>query len=62
MNQDQVGGIFRAVIPPLITYLVTKGVIPAGDADAVVASVVTLGVVAWSILSNRTGKVIGAGK
>ncbi len=59
MNQDQIGGIFRAVIPPLVTWLVAKGIIPAGEADSVIAALVTLAVVAWSIASNKTGKIIG---
>jgi hypothetical protein len=60
MNQDQIGGIIRAVVPPLVTYLVAKNIIPAGDADAIIASVVTLAVAGWSIVTNKTGKTIGS--
>jgi hypothetical protein len=59
MNQDQLGGIVRAVVPPLVTWLVAKNIIPAGSADAVVSAAVAIAAAAWSVVSNKTGKVIG---
>ncbi len=64
MNQDQIGGIVRAVVPPVVAWIAAKGVIPAssvtGVDDALIALVVTGGVAAWSWITNKTGKVIGA--
>jgi hypothetical protein len=59
MNQDQIGGIVRAVVPSLVTYLVAKGIVPAGSADALIAAAVAIAAAGWSIVSNKTGKVIG---
>ena len=59
MNQDQLGGIVRAVIPPLVTYLVAKGIVPSGSADALISAAVALAAAAWSVINNKTGKVIG---
>lgn len=60
MNQDQLGGIVRAVVPPLVTYLVAKGIVPAGSADSLIAAAVAIAAASWSIVSNKTGKVIGS--
>lgn len=59
MNQDQFGGIVRAIVPPLVTWLVAKNIIPAGSADAIVSAAVAVAAAAWSVASNKTGKVIG---
>lgn len=59
MNQDQLGGIVRAVVPPLVTWLVAKNIVPAGSADAVISAAAAIAAAAWSVVSNRTGKVIG---
>ena len=61
MNQDQATGIVRAAVPPLVAYLAAKGVIPIGSADAILAAGVAIVAAAWSIVSNRTGKVVGGG-
>jgi len=60
MNQDQIGGIVRAVVPPLVTYLVAKGIVPAGSVDALISAVVAVAAAIWSVASNRSGKVIGS--
>lgn len=62
MNLDQITGIIRAVVPPLVAWLVAKGYIPAGSADPVIAAVVAIAAAVWSVHSNQTGKVIGGGK
>jgi hypothetical protein len=59
MNQDQLGGIVRAVVPPLITYLVAKGFVPAGSADAIISAAAAIAAAVWSIATNKTGKTIG---
>ena len=58
MNQDQLGGVVRAVVPPLITYLVAKGIIPAGSVDAIVSAAVAVAAAVWSYATNRSGKTI----
>lgn len=62
MNSDMIGGVLRAVIPAVIAYLVGAGTIPDGDYTEAIAAVVTLAATVWSIISNRTGKVIGTPK
>lgn len=59
MNQDQLGGIVRAIVPPLVTWLVAKNIIPAGSADAIISAAVAIAAAGWSIVTNKTGKVIG---
>ena len=58
MNQDQVGGIFRAVIPPLVAYVVAKGWIPVGSADAIISAIAAIGAAIWSFTNNKSGKTI----
>jgi len=59
MNNDQLGGIVRAVVPPLVAWLVAKGIVPVGSTDAIIAAAVSIAAAAWSIVTNRTGKIIG---
>jgi hypothetical protein len=59
MNQDQLGGIVRAIVPPLVTWLVAKNIIPAGSADLIISAAVAVAAAVWSVVSNRTGKVVG---
>ena len=64
MNSDQVSGILRQVIPPIVGALVAWGLIPAEIADQVSNTVITtivsavgvaIGVMAvWSWWSNRS--------
>jgi hypothetical protein len=59
INQDQVTGIVRAIVPPLVAYLAAKGIIPIGSADAILAAAVAVVAAGWSVINNKTGKVIG---
>jgi hypothetical protein len=59
MNYDQLTGIIRAVVPPLVAYLAAKGIIPAGSGDAILAALVAIAAAAWSIHNNQSGKTIG---
>lgn len=59
MNSDMIGGVFRALAPPFITYAVAKGIIPAGDWMGVIAAVSGVVAMVWSIYTNKTGKTIG---
>ena len=58
MNSDQLGGVVRAIVPPLVTYLVAKGIVPAGSSDAIIAAALALAAAGWSIVTNRSGKTI----
>jgi len=61
MNLDQITGVIRAVVPPLVAYLAAKGYIPAGSADSIIAAAVAVAAAVWSVHNNKTGKVIGGG-
>jgi uncharacterized membrane protein len=50
----------RALVPPLVAYLAAKGIIPAGSLDAILAAGTAIVAAVWSIINNRTGKVIGS--
>ncbi len=58
MNTDMIGGVIRAVLPPMIAYLIGKGVLPSGDYGSVVTGLVALVTAVWSVHTNKTGKVI----
>lgn len=58
MNNDMIGGVIRAVVPPVLAYLIGKGTLPAGDYSAVVTGLVAMITAGWSIHTNKTGKVI----
>ena len=58
MNTDMIGGIIRAIFPPVLAYLVGKGTLPASDYGAVMTGLVSLITAVWSIHSNPTGKTI----
>ena len=59
MNYDQITGILRAVIPPLVTYLSVKGLIPADPGGLWLAAATALAAAVWSVFNNTTGKTIG---
>jgi len=58
MNTDMIGGVIRAVLPPIVAFLIGKGVLPAGDYGSVVTGFVALVTAVWSVRTNTTGKVI----
>jgi len=58
MNTDMIGGIIRAIFPPVLAYQVGKGTLPAGDYGAVVTGLVSLVTALWSVHTNQTGKTI----
>lgn len=58
MNSDMLGGIMRAVVPPVLAFLIGKGALPAGDYSAVITGLVALVTASWSIHTNKTGKTI----
>ena len=58
MNTEMIGGVIRAVLPPIVAFLIGKGVLPAGDYGSVVTGLVALVTAVWSVRTNTTGKVI----
>lgn len=58
MNNDMLGGVIRAVLPPMIAYAVGKGILPAGDYAPVIAGLAGLAAAVWSVMTNKTGKTI----
>ena len=58
MNTDMLGGIIRAVFPPVIAFVVGKGILPAGDYGSVVTGLIGLATALWSVHTNKTGKTI----
>ena len=53
MNLNMFGGIVRAIVPPVLSFLIGKGVIPAGDYSAVLTAALSLGTAIWSVHTNR---------
>lgn len=43
------GGVFRAVAPAVLAYLVGKGVIPAADYGPLLAGLAATAAAAWSV-------------
>ena len=58
MNQDQLTGILRAILPAVVAFGVAKGWFSTGMADWIAASVVTLAAAGWSVWTNKPGTVI----
>ncbi len=54
MNLNMFGGIVRAIVPPALSFLIGKGILPAGDYSAVITAALALGTAAWSIHTNKT--------
>ena len=51
-NQSQVLGILRAVVPPLVAYLVGRGWVSESAAGEIGAAIVTLLTAAWSVATH----------
>jgi hypothetical protein len=54
MNSTMFGGIVRAIVPPVLSFLIGKGVIPAGDYSAVITAALSFGTAVWSVHTNRS--------
>lgn len=57
VNQEQVKGVLRVVVPPVLTYLAAKGVIGADTTGELAAVAVTVGASVWSFLVHRPDNV-----
>jgi len=60
MNQDQLLGILRALLPAGLAYVVGKGWIPAGSASDVGAAVVAIATAAWSYSAHTDSSKLAA--
>lgn len=50
---DQIAGPLRAILPSLFAFAVGKGWISAGNADWLIAGILSIGAAGWSFWSNR---------
>ena len=53
MNPNMLGGIARAIVPPALSFLIGKGILPVGDYSAVITAAMALGTAVWSIHTNK---------
>lgn len=63
MNQDQIAGIIRIVVPAVCTWLAAKGFSAFGDAGVIgqiSAAAVALAAIAWSILRHTDASKLKA--
>ena len=60
MNQDQVMGILRVVVPMVIAYCVAKGWVSTSQAADVGAAVITIGAAVWSGVAHTDSAKIAA--
>jgi hypothetical protein len=58
MNYDQLTGILRAIVPPLVAFLAAKNVIPADPSGLWLSAAVAVAAAIWSVFNNQSGKVI----
>ena len=59
MNNDQLTGIVRAIVPALLAYAVGKGWLTTSMAGDLTAAAVAVASALWSVQNNKTGKVVG---
>jgi hypothetical protein len=52
MNMNVIGGVIRAVVPPILAFLMAKGTIPMGDYSGVITAVIAMITAGWSIKTN----------
>lgn len=62
MNQDQMTGILRAIVPAAVAYAVARGWISTSSAADVGAAVLTLGAAGWSVYTNSLAAKVASVK
>jgi hypothetical protein len=60
MNYDQFTGIVRAIVPAIVGYFAAKNIISGETAGLIITAVTAVAAAVWSVLNNKTGKVVGA--
>lgn len=54
---DQISGPLRAILPAIFAFAVGKGWIGAGNADWIIAGIMSIGAAVWSFWTNRPAAV-----
>ena len=54
---DQISGPLRAILPALFAFAVGKGWIGAGNADWIIAGIMSIGAALWSFWTNRPASI-----
>ncbi len=54
MNQDQITGILRALIPAVLAYVVGRGWLPETVVADVTAAALAIAAAVWSYVNNST--------
>lgn len=60
MNQEQVLGFLRIVLPVILAYAVGKGYITEGMVSDLTAAIVTIAAGLWSVYSHAQSKTVAA--
>lgn len=60
MNQDQIYGMLKIIVPSIVTYAVGKGWIPAGSAADIGGAIITLIAAGWSYAAHTDSAKIAA--
>lgn len=60
MNYDQITGVIRAVLPPILTWFAAKGYIGVDAIAGIVSAVVAIGAALWSLKRNTAAAMADA--
>ena len=58
MNQEQLLGIVRVIVPVLLSYVAGSGWIATGDIAQITAAIVTLAAVIWSVFAHAKANMV----
>ena len=58
MNSDQWTGLLRALVPPIVAYLVGAKIIPEAMASDIGAAIIAIGAAGWSWWTNSKNTMI----
>ncbi len=59
LNNDQYTGIVRAVVPAVVGYFSVYFAWTGPTTAAVITAVTAIAAAVWSVLNNKTGKIVG---
>lgn len=60
MNFDQVMGIIRAIVPPMLSYAAGAGLIPGDAAGPIMAAISAVAAAVWSVMVHTDSAKIAA--